>query len=111
MQPPVPAPAVTSRPLPSDKPPRIQDVVLSERVIHSGDVVLERVVASSNTASVESRIGGYSMSLPKVGVGLFEVSYKVPLIPFFMHGSYQIVVIARNTAGIQTRRTVPILVQ
>jgi hypothetical protein len=102
----VPRPVTTADPL-----PQIKDVMLSEHIVHSGDVVLERVTASPNTASIESRIGGYSLSLPKIGVGLFEVSYKVPFIPFFMHGKYQMVVIARNTAGRQVRRSVPILVQ
>lgn len=84
---------------------------MNERTIHSGDVVLEHVKATPNTASVEARIGGYSISLPKTGVGAFSLSYKVPFVPFFMHGGYDMVLIARNTEGVQSRRVVHITVQ
>ena len=81
---------------------------LNEVTVHSGDRVLGRVRTSLNTASVEARLGGYSLSLKKVGAGTFAVSYTVPWIPFVFHGRYQILLIARNTAGTQTRRLIPI---
>jgi hypothetical protein len=105
---------VTEPPQPAatiDPPPRIVDVSLSERTVHSGDRVVGRIQTSLNTASVEARIGGYSLNLTKVGAGRFAVNYTVPWIPFFMHGKYDMTVIARNTEGIQTRRIVPITVQ
>jgi hypothetical protein len=69
------------------------------------------VIATPNTASVEARIGGYSMSLSKTGVGTLVLDYKVPFVPFFMHGGYDVMLIARNTEGVQSRRTVRISVE
>lgn len=117
---PTPAPVSTAAPsapkvsAPERVPevaPRIVDVTLSEQTVHSGDTVVERVETSPNTASVEARIGGYSVSLPKVGVGRFALAYKVPFLPFFLHGKYELVLIARNTAGVQSKRTLPIVLE
>lgn len=106
------APALPSKRVTTvDPAPRIIDIALSEHVVHSGDTVFEHVRTSLNTASVEARIGGYSTSLPKTGAGMFSGSYKVPWLPFFIHGGFDIVVIARNTEGVQSRRIVHISVQ
>lgn len=97
--------------LPSNAPPRIETVSISAQTVHSGDTVHGIVITSSNTASVEARVVNYSISVPKVGVGRFVLTYKVPWIPFFWDGTYQMILIARNTAGVQARRSIPITVR
>jgi hypothetical protein len=92
-------------------PPRIVSVSLSTPVAHGGDVVTGTVETSSNVASVEARIGGYSSSMQKVGVGKFVMSYRVPNLPFFLHRTYSVEIIARNTRGDAVRSSLPITIR
>jgi hypothetical protein len=97
--------------LPPDAPPRILSVSLSETTVHSGDRVHANVITSSNVASVEARIGGYGLGLLKVGVGRFEIAYTVARLPWFLHGTYAMNVIARNARGATVARTIPLRVR
>ena len=101
-------PAVREAP---DAPPRILAMSISTPVAHGGDVVSGTVQTSSNVASVEARIAGYSSSMQKVGVGKFVMSYRVPKLPFFLHRTYTIEVIARNTRGDAVTSSVPITIR
>jgi hypothetical protein len=94
-----------------DAPPRILAMAMSTPVAHPGEVVSGTVETSSNVASVEARIAGYSSSMRKVGVGRFSLSYRVPNLPFFLHRTYTIEVIARNTRGDAVRTSVPITIR
>jgi len=71
---------------------------------------MSNVETSSNVASVEVRVAGYSMNMSKVGIGRFALMYTVPSVPFFFNGTYSLQVIARNTRGDQAQRTLPIKV-
>jgi hypothetical protein len=97
--------------LPPAAPPRILDVAVSETSVAPGDRVFGRVVTSSNVASVQARIGGYSATLVKVGVGRFELNYRVGPLPWFVHGNFTLKVIARNTAGDTVTRELPLTVR
>jgi hypothetical protein len=96
---------------PADAPPRILSMSISTPVAHGGQVVSGTVQTTSNVASVEARIGGYSSVMQKVGVGKFVMSYKVPHLPFFLHRTYNIEVIARNSKGEAVRSSVPITIR
>lgn len=96
---------------PVDAPPRILALSLNTPVAHGGDVVSGFVETSSNVASVEARIAGYSSAMRKVGVGKFVMSYRVPHLPFFLHRTYSIEVIARNTRGDAVSSSVPITIR
>lgn len=96
---------------PADAPPRILALSLSTPVARGGEVVSGYVEASSNVASVEARIAGYSMTMRKIGVGKFVMSYRVPHLPFFLHKTYAIEVIARNTRGDAVSSSVPITIR
>ena len=96
--------------LPAGAPPRIVDLRLDKTDVQSGDVVSGMVQTSSNVASVEARIAAYSIDVPKVATGRFSLSYRVPNLPFFLKKTYDMVVIARNTAGAETTRVVPITI-
>jgi hypothetical protein len=84
---------------------------IDKTVVSSGDTVSGTVETSLNVASVEARIANYSISVPKVAPGRFALSYEVPWIPFFFKRTYDMVVIARNTQGDATSRTVPITIR
>lgn len=91
-------------------PPQIVGLQLDKTDVHGGDVVSGVVRTSLNTASVEARIGGYGISVPKVGAGRFALRYAVPNLPFFLKRTYDMVVIARNTAGVKAEKVVPITI-
>ena len=94
-----------------DAPPQILDVNVSETRVFPGDRVFGRVITTSNVASVEARIGGYAVSLAKVGVGRFELTYTVGPLPWFVHGNFTMQVIARNTRGDAATRAIPLTVR
>jgi len=103
-----PLPLVTRSP---DAPPEIIAVTISSPVVSGGQMVTGVVQTSSNVASVEARIAGYSSSLTKVGVGRFALSYRVPNLPFFLHRTYAIVVIAHNARGQAVSSSLPITIR
>lgn len=107
----VPPPPKRVPHLAPDAAPQILDVSVSETDVHPGDRVFGRVVTTSNVASVEARIGGYAMSLVKVGVGRFELTYTVGPLPWFVRGNFTMQVIARNTRGDTATRAIPLTVR
>ncbi len=92
-------------------PPRIVAVHITNQTVRSGDTISGTVETTSNVASVEARIATFSISVPKVGVGRFALSYVVPNVPFFLHGTYPMTLVARNTAGEAVERVVSITVE
>jgi hypothetical protein len=92
-------------------PPQILTVNLSSVEISSGETVSGTVETTSNVASLEARISGWSMSVPRTRIGHFEASGQLPDIPFFLKGSYTLQLIARNADGELTERDVPIVVR
>ncbi|HVN70237.1 MAG TPA: hypothetical protein VMU38_11385 [Candidatus Binatia bacterium] len=97
--------------LPPQAPPQIIEIAVSQTDVSPGDRVFGRVVTSSNVASVQARIGSYSVSLVKVGVGRFELTYTVGPLPWFVRGNFSMQVIARNTRGDTVTRSVPLTVR
>lgn len=86
-------------------------MTLSTPVAHGGETVIGTVETSSNVASVEARIGGYSSSMQKVGVGKFRMAYTVPKLPFFLRRTWNIEVVARNPRGDAVRTSIPITIR
>lgn len=95
----------------SDAPPQILEISISETTVRPGDRVSGSVITSSNVASVEARIGGYAMSLSKLGVGRFALAYTVAPLPWFVRGNFTLQVIARNTHGDAATRAIPLTVR
>lgn len=86
-------------------------VDINETTVHSGDTVSGMVITSSNVASVEVRVASYGMALSKVGVGRFALSYTLGSLPFFVRGTYQMKIIARNARGDVAQTSLPITVE
>lgn len=103
-----PPPVVLAAP---DAPPQILSIKLSAPVARGGDLVTGSVETSSNVASVEARVAGRSASMQKTGVGRFALSYRVPHLPFFLHHTYWVQIIARNSAGVAVSSAVPITIR
>ncbi len=98
----LPMPSATVLMSAPDDPPRIIAIALSSPEAVGGQVISGTVKTSSNVASVEVRLEGYSASLTKAGVGEFVLAYKVPELPAFLRRTYTAKVIARNTRGDST---------
>ncbi len=92
-------------------PPRIIAIALSSPEAVGGQVITGTVKTSSNVASVEVRLAGYSASLSRVGVGEFGLAYKVPKLPSFLRRTYTVEVIARNSRGDPTSSSFPLTVR
>ncbi len=106
---PIATPAVVM--LPPDALPQILWIGLSSTIPHAGDSLAVNVLASSNVASVELRVGGYGVSMNKTDVGHFESASQVPSLPLFMNHNVTLEIIARNSAGISIEQDVPIQVR
>jgi hypothetical protein len=104
----LPTPEPTPLVLPATAPPQIVDVHLNQNVIHSGDTISGWVVTSTNVATVEVRMAGYSFTVPRTDFGRFAMSYQAPRIPWFAHGNYTAQIIARNVNGATAERDLPI---
>jgi hypothetical protein len=108
---PLPLPKATPLVASPNDPPAILGVALSSPVAIGGQVITGTVKTSSNVASVEARIAGYSASLNKVGVGVFALAYKVPELPAFLRRTYSVQLIARNPRGDSTSSSFPLTVR
>ncbi len=102
------APAPSARPMPDSQAPVIFSIKIDKTDLRSGDVISGMVVTSLSVASVEARIGGYGVGVPKVAPGRFALRYTVPWVPWFWHKEFAMDIIARNTAGAAVRRSVNI---
>jgi len=93
-----------------EAPPQIVDVEMNTNDVGSGDTLWGKVLTSSNVASVEVRVGNIGIGLNKVGVGRFMLAYRLGSIPLFVHGTYPMHIIARNSRGEKTERTLPLTI-
>jgi hypothetical protein len=97
--------------LPPDAAPQILWVQVSSTTPRAGDVLSGVVLTSSNVASVEIRVGTFSVNMAKTDVGRFEASYRVPSVPFFVSHDFMMRIIARNTGGSATETSIPLTIR
>ena len=97
--------------LPTEAPPQILAVQLSDPVFHSGETVSGTVVTSTNVAGVIVQFAGRSGSIPQRAPGVFALSYTLPNIPFFLRGSYTATILARNAAGLTATRAISVTIR
>jgi hypothetical protein len=106
-----PTPLPTPLALPNDAPPQILAVQVSDPVFHSGELVSGTVITSTNVAAVEIRLMGHAMRLPRTDFGVFQMSYTMPRVPFWMRKTYTAQVVAMNSAGVETERDLTVSVR
>lgn len=103
-----PHPWPTPLALPPDAPPRILAVWMNEAVIPTGSDWFGRIVASTNTASLEIRTESFSFIATRTTFGDFTFRQHVlDMVPQYRR-DYSLLIIARNSAGIEDRVVVPI---
>ena len=108
---PVPTPTSDVPMLAPNAAPQIIAVSMNRSVASAGQILRGAVTTSSNVASVEMRVVTYSVPMTKTAVGHFIVAYAVPKLPFFLRKTYTLQIIARNTAGLETSRDVPLTIR
>ena len=86
---------------PPDAAPQIVGISLSALTIHPSETVHVDVHTSTNVASVELRVAGNGISMPRSDYGIFHLDYTVPSTARFVAGAYDVAFIARNTAGLK----------
>jgi|SRR5579884_1969513 hypothetical protein len=94
-----PTPLPTPLVLPADAPPQILAIQLSDPIFHSGETVTGTVITSTNVAAVEIHLAGRTARIPRADLGVWQVTYRMPRVPFFMRGDYTAQVVAMNSAG------------
>jgi hypothetical protein len=92
-------------------PPRILAIALSATTVRGGETVVGQVRTTSNVASVEIRVQGFSTVMTRRSVGDFTLNYPVPMLPPWLHRTYPVVVIARNVDGVSETRTLEVTVE
>ncbi len=97
--------------LPSDAPPQILAVQLSDPVFHSGETITGTVVTSTNVSSVQLHFEGRAAQIPQSSPGIFAISYQLPHIPFFLDGTYTAQIVASNALGVSAQRPVTVSIR
>jgi hypothetical protein len=69
------------------------------------------VITSTNVAAVEIRMGGHIARIPRADFGVWQASYRIPQVPFFMRHRYTAQVVAMNSAGIEAAREITISIR
>jgi len=91
-------------------PPKI--VAIASSPVVPGRSFAAVVRTTSNVASVEVRIDGFSQSLPRLGVGRFRFAYDVPrYLPPMLRRGYTVQFIARNVDGARDERDMPLVLR
>lgn len=115
--PPVPTPTPTPAGLPTplmlppDAAPQILAVQVSDPVFHSGELVSGTVITSTNVAAVEIRLGKQAIRMQRTDFGVWQLSYKMPHVPFFYRRTFTAQVVAMNTAGATAERDLQVSVR
>ncbi len=89
-------------------PPRILAFATNETAIAPGTEWTGRIATTTNVASVEIRTESFSFNATRIAYGQFVFSQHVlDIVPQYKR-AYTLHVIARNAAGVQDVRLIPI---
>ncbi len=91
--------------------PEILSASVSPSVVGSGTVVSATVRTTPGVVSVVAIAAGVSVTVPRVGNGLFAGSTTIPTLPSFAHGSYAVTFVARDARGAKTQSAVGVRVR
>jgi hypothetical protein len=90
--------------MPPDGAPRIVQMWISSLTLEPGIWFSGTILASTNVASVEVRSAAFSINSTHAAPGLFRFHTRIlELPPLSRRHSYELSIIARNTAGEQVK--------
>lgn len=84
---------------------------ISDPVFHSGELITGTVITSTNVAAVEIRFAGHSVRIPRADFGVWQMSYRMPHVPFFYRKTYTAQVVAMNSAGIEATQPLTVTIR
>jgi hypothetical protein len=97
--------AVVAQP---NAPPKILALWLSATRVSPGRDWLGRIATTTNVASLEIRTESFSFNATRVAFGQFTFDQHVlDIVPQYKR-PYDLLIIARNAAGVTDERTIPI---
>jgi hypothetical protein len=91
-------------------PIAITSVDLSSDVVQAGSLATGRVLTTSNAAAMLARVGSYQVNVPRVDIGTFLLTMRVPKL-FFPSYKATIVLIAIRADGATAEQTVSVKVR
>jgi hypothetical protein len=92
--------------------PAIKSVSISTTQIHPGRAVHGSVETSENVHYVEARVDYREVAMHEDGPGRFSLTYTVPwYLPPWLRRGYTLLIIARSVDGVETSRSIPIVVR
>jgi hypothetical protein len=92
-------------------PPRIVGLQMNETSIAPGSEWTGRIATTTNVASVEIRTESFSFNATRIAFGQFTFDQHVlDIVPQYKR-AYTLHVIARNAAGVQDVRLIPIVLR
>jgi hypothetical protein len=95
-----------------DAPPSIVRIWFSTLTLRPGIWFDGIIVGSTNLASVEVRTAAFSINSDHVGPGIYRFHMRVlELPPLARRHNYQLSIIGRNTAGVQTVEFAPLRIE
>ena len=93
-------------------PPQIVAMWFSTLTLHPGMWFDGTIVVSTNVASVEVRTAAFSINSAHVAPGLYRFHTRILEVPpFARRHSYELDIIARNTAGVKQVEQAPLRVE
>lgn len=106
--PPDPPPAPIAQP---QAAPQIVSIWLNRVALSAGDTLSGQVTTTTNVASLEARVSIFSLVARRPTFGQFAFATKVPRVPFWLRGKYELDLIARNAAGQADLERIPIVIR
>ncbi|HTX57734.1 MAG TPA: hypothetical protein VMD47_11605 [Candidatus Acidoferrales bacterium] len=95
----------------NEAPPRILALWMNETTLVPGSQWRGRIATTTNVASVEIRTESFSFNATRVAYGQFVFEqHLLDIVPQYKRG-YTLNVIARNSAGLEDARLIPILLR
>lgn len=95
-----------------EAPPQIVAIWLPTLTLHPGMWFDGSIVVSTNVASVEVRTAAFSINSAHVAPGLYRFHTRILEVPpFARRHSYELDIIARNTAGVKRVEQAPLRVE
>jgi hypothetical protein len=91
-------------------PPQILSASVSPAVVRSGSLVSAVVATTPGVVAVTAFAGGQAIGVPRVGIGRFAGSTRVPPLPPFVHGTFPVTFRARDARGAMTQTALSVTV-
>jgi hypothetical protein len=106
-----PTPWPQAQTAPTDAAPKIEKIWMSSLHLREGDSIYGAIATTTNVASVEVRTATFSINVPRRSFGQFTFRLNVLVFPPLLKHTYPLLIIARNTAGVEDVKNAYLVVE